>query len=125
MSTNGITAEHRIVEYQDETDPTVRDGWSIQNLGGLQWALERMGDLATEVAELDVLKLQAIARIEARTVKLTARARSGVAWFESRIREYMAAHREELLRGGKKKSRDLPSGRVGWRSRGGKLKVVD
>ena len=113
------------LEYQDETDPTVRGPWEIENLGSLAWALERMGDLMAEAEENEALKLQAVARLEARVGQLNARAKAGLAFFESRIRSYMASHRDELLKGGKKKSRALPAGTVGWRSKGGRLTVRD
>lgn len=114
-----------IVEYQDETDPTVRGPWEIENLGSLQWALERMGDLMAEVEENEALKLQAVARLESRVGQLNARARAGLVFFQARILSYMARARPELLKGGKKKSRALPSGTIGWRTKGGRLTVRD
>jgi phage host-nuclease inhibitor protein Gam len=114
-----------LIEYQDETDPTVRGPWEIENLGTLAWALERMGELTAETQENDALKLQAIARLEARVTQLNARAKGGIEFFRARILSYMARARPELLKGGKKKSRALPSGTIGWRSKGGRLVVQD
>lgn len=112
-------------EYQDDFDPAVRDGWQIEGLSSLEWALERMGELAAEIAENNALKLQWIARIEARVAALNRTAQRGVAFFERAVEFYARTHREDLLRGGKKKSRTLPSGVVGWRSKAQRLEVVD
>lgn len=112
-------------EYQDEEMPEARPGWHIPDLGALDWALSRVADLEREQAENLELERAAIERIRLRTLRLNESAARGVAFFGGRIREYAELHRAELLGGGKKKSRKLLHGTVGWRSKGGGLSVTD
>jgi phage host-nuclease inhibitor protein Gam len=65
------------------------------------------------------------ARIDKRAAELTARAERGAAFFRYRLAEYAHAQRAFLLGGGKKKSRELVGGTLGWRSRSGRLVVED
>lgn len=113
------------VHYQDEQSPDVREGWHILDLATADWTLSRLADLQQEIAENRKLEEEAILRIRGRATKLQERAERGIAFFESRLREYAESHREELLKGGKKKSRNLMHGSIGWRKAGGGLSVVD
>ena len=120
-----MSAPDAVEEYQDEEMPEARPGWHIGDLGALDWALSRVADLEREMAENERLAALAIERIRLRTLKLNERAARGVQFFSGRIREYAELHRAELLGGGKKKSRALVHGTVGWRKKGGGLSVTD
>lgn len=111
--------------YQDETDPTVRDGWQIDSLGSLEWAMSRIADLEAERDEVQAATIDAVHRIEARGAALAEKAERGVTFFRGQVLRYIEAHRHELLKGGKKKSRGLLYGAIGWRSSGGRLRVQD
>ena len=113
------------VEYVDEHDEQARPGWLIEGVDSLDWALSRLAALKREIDENEAVAEAAIARLRARTAKLNERAARGVAFFESRIREYAENHRKDLLGGGKKKSRALPHGVIAWRKSGGGFRVGD
>lgn len=114
-----------IDQYQDEEDQRATDGWHIQDIETLDWALSRMADLKREIAENESVMEAAIIRLRMRTAKLNERAARGVTFFEGRVREYAEIHRKDLLGGGKKKSRALPHGVVSWRKSGGGFKAND
>lgn len=111
--------------YQDETDPTVRDGWQVENLGSLEWAMSRIADLEAERDEVQAATLDAVHRVEARGAALVQKVERGVHFFRGQVLRYIEAHRGELLKGGARKSRTLIYGTVGWRSGGGRLKAID
>lgn len=120
-----LTPQPGEIDYQDENYPDIRTGWQIEDLGALGWALERLGEIQGEIAQIDALRLQAIARIEARAATLAARAKAGGAFLESAVFSYMNRARKELLGGGKKKSRSLPTGTIGWRAKAAQIVMVD
>lgn len=99
--------------------------WQVTDLSSLEWALERLAAVQTEIAENQRVAEQSIARIQARTANINANAQRSADFFEAAILAYAKAHKDELLKGGRKKSRALPGGTVGWRRQGGGLKVVD
>lgn len=111
--------------YVDPERPEVRDGWGIQSLEDFDWALERLADLEREKAENERLVEQRIAWEKLRLEKLNKTANDGARFLESCVKAYAEAHRGELLGKGKKKSRALPHGVIGWRSKGGGLVVKD
>lgn len=112
--------------YVDEQDPSVTGlGWTIDTLETLDWALSRVADLESEISENEAVAARAHAAVDMKTAQLNARAMRGAAFFRQQIAAYAQAHREELLKGGKKKSRNLLHGVVGWRSSGGGLEVTD
>ena len=111
--------------YVDAEDDTVRDGWRVENVQSLDWALSRIADLEREQAENAAIVEEHIQRLRLRLERLNAKAERGLRFFRSQVQAYADAHRHELLGGGKKKSRALPHGTVGWRKRGGGLTVVD
>jgi phage host-nuclease inhibitor protein Gam len=111
--------------YQDETDPAVREGWQIDSIGSLEWAMSRVADLETEAAENEAALAEAHRRLDARAAQLADRVKRGIGFFKAAVLRYMEAHRPELLKGGKKKSRVLLYGSVGWRASGGRLRVLD
>ena len=112
--------------YVDSEDDSVRDGyWRIENVQSLDWALSRIADLEREQAENAAIVEEHIQRLRLRLERLNAKAERGLRFFRSQVQAYADAHRHELLGGGKKKSRALPHGMVGWRKKGGGLTVVD
>lgn len=111
--------------YVDEESDQVREGWHVQTLEDADWCLRRIAELEAEAAENARVAETNILRIQARAVMLNDRSVRGVEFFTMRLREYAEAHRAELLRGGKKKSRTLVHGSIGWRKVGGTLKVSD
>lgn len=111
--------------YVDETDPAVRDGWAIQDIGSLEWAMSRVADLEAEARENKEALAAAHRALDRRAGVLQEKVQKGIDFFRSAVLMYMEAHRGELLKGGKKKSRTMLYGTVGWRSSGGRLKVLD
>lgn len=114
-----------VTAYVDEEEPRAQDGWHIEDVGALDWALSRVAALQREIRENEAITEAAIARLKVRTATLNARAERGVAFFSGRIQEYAELHRAELLGGGKRKSRALPHGSVAWKKRGGQPVVTD
>lgn len=111
--------------FQDSTDPAVKQGWAIANIGDLEWAMQRLGDLEAEAAENEAALADAHKRLDARAAELAAKVNRGIGFFRASVLRYMEAHRNELLKGGARKSRTLLYGTLGWRTAGGRLKVVD
>jgi phage host-nuclease inhibitor protein Gam len=105
----------------------VERGWAIENVQSLDWALARVAALRAEVTTVDELERAAIARVKQRAEALRARAGRGIRFFEFQIEGYAQRNRPALLGGGKRKSRALINGTVGWRAKntGGRLKVED
>lgn len=107
-------------ELYDPNEP-----WSIQNLETADWALGRIADMQREIEENKVLEAAALTRVKLRAGLLNEKAMRGIRFFESRLQAFAEANRELLLKGGKKKSRDLINGVLSWRKTGGKLEVKD
>ncbi len=118
-------SEEIAVEYVDEDEPNARPGWRIDSINSLDWALSRVAALQREMADNDAILESNIARLRQKNAKLNEVAARGVAFFESRVREYAELNREELLGGGKKKSRKFLHGVIAWKKRGGGFKVND
>lgn len=112
-------------EPDDESGHPVREGWRVENLSSADWALSRIADLEEELAENNVVLEQAMARIRSRTEKLNEQITKGITFFRSALAAYAHEHRDALLKGGKKKSRSLLHGSIGWKQAGGDLKVQD
>lgn len=112
------------VEYVDEENPEVRGHWKIQDSGSVDWALRRKAECEQEIAEVRAQGDAAIAAIQDRVSMLTQKAERGIQFFEMKLLEWAEAHRNKLGQG-KKKSRDFVHGRIGTRSRGGRLVVTD
>jgi phage host-nuclease inhibitor protein Gam len=105
---------------------TTEAGWSIGSLSELEWAMERLAALQKKYAENEALARQALERFQRECVDpIQHPLESAAARMEQAILAYMAEHRAELLAGGKKKSRDLLGGTVGWRKVGQNLVVTD
>ena len=121
------TAAERVGGYVDADHPQVdeRQGWVIDSIEALDWALGRRAELEREQAENARIIQRQVDWLMARLEKLNANAQRGVDFFTRKISEYAEAHRTELLGKGKKKSRTLPHGVVGWRAKPAKAKQVD
>jgi phage host-nuclease inhibitor protein Gam len=101
-------------EFGDAVSP----GWRIESIIDADWALERLRALDQEISDAEEMEQAAVARIKLRTQKLTAAAQRGKEFFYGKLREYAETHRPELV-SGKKKSRALTHGTIGWKKAGG------
>lgn len=115
-----------VPEYVDEEDPTVRSGgpWRIETVTHLDWAMSRLAALQLELADLADQERVRVEAIEQRAAFLAEKVNGGVSFFEAKIAEYAHSHRGTLLGGGKKKSREVLHGVVGWRDSPGPGKLV-
>ena len=112
--------------YVDEEDETAREGaWGIGSVAELDWALKRLGELEQRVFENQDVTKTRINELEDRCLRLNRPLEDGIRFFRRAIETYAETHRAELLGGGKRKSRALPHGSVGWRKRPASLEVVD
>lgn len=111
-------------DYVDDERPEVQGRWAIENLDAADWALRRLADLQREKAENEAIARRRIEEIQMRLATLNKRAERGIAYFEAKLTEWAKANRAELIPG-KKKTRDLPSGSISFRKKGGGLVVVD
>lgn len=111
--------------FGDDAVMLAGGAWRIETLADADWALRRCGDLQAELAENEALLAKAVERLEARHSTLAMRIRRGLEFFTAKLREYAEQHRADLLKGGKRKSRALLNGTLGWRKKGGGLKVLD
>ena len=115
----------------DPTEPDpgqegiIHEGWKIENVSSLEWALGRLAELKARNEAIDAAATEARKRVEARAEQLTAKVNRGIAYFTAHIEKYATEHRDEILGGGKAKSREFIHGTVGWRKRSGRLVVVD
>ena len=108
-----------------EADAIVEKGaWAPQTIRDVEWALECVAESEAEVAEIDGQLADLVARATARAETLKARAQGRIDYMKGRVAEFAVANRADLLVG-KAKSRNFLSGKVGFRKRGGKLKVED
>jgi phage host-nuclease inhibitor protein Gam len=110
---------------EGEHDLTPEPGWSIPDLATLEWALERLSAVKAQIRENDELTKQALERFQLRVESLKRAPLAQAEFLETAILAYATGHRAELLKGGKKKSREFPGGTVGWRKGGGRLQVLD
>lgn len=113
------------LESRPDDELGVAEGWRIADLGGVDWALERLGEAMAQIAENEELMTRAIERLRLRVEAINRPLRFKAAFFEAAVLGYAQTHREDLLKGGKKKSREFPCGTVGFRKGGGRLTVVD
>jgi phage host-nuclease inhibitor protein Gam len=119
-----LVQTREVEEYQDEQDPEVKGPWQITDLGGVDWALSRLGECEQETEEINAQRVAAIAAIEARVEKLQLRAARGAAFFRTKLAIW-AENNPDAIRQGKKKSRTFLHGSVGTRKKGGRLVVTD
>lgn len=99
--------------------------WSVQTLSDADWVLQRLSDLRAEEDELASLFKAAVERAQLKRDQLLGKIKRGVGFFEAHLRLYAEANRAELLKGGKRKSRDLIWGRLGWKTKASRLTIVD
>jgi phage host-nuclease inhibitor protein Gam len=114
-------------EAQEPLEPDAiveRGAWTPQSIRDVEWALECIAESEAEVAEVDGQLADLIARAQARRDLIASRAQNRIDYMKGRVAEFAVAHRADLLVG-KAKSRNFLSGKVGFRKRGGKLKVED
>jgi phage host-nuclease inhibitor protein Gam len=119
-----VAAAEAADPYVDEQDPAVGGAWSISDLGSADWALARLSECEAEAAEIDRQADAAIERIRKRADALKEKAARGEAFFRAKLLLFAETHRDVLLTG-KKKSRELVHGRIGWRKKGERLVVQD
>jgi len=110
--------------YADDQDPEVRESWRIETVQSADWALLRLAECEQDEAAIRAQADTAIARIKTRADRLVAKAQRGAAFFGFKLLEYAQSHRDQILKG-KAKSHDYLHGRIGWRKKGDRLKVVD
>jgi phage host-nuclease inhibitor protein Gam len=107
--------------FDAERAPT----WRIDSLGALDWALAKLAGIEREQDENGKLAEAAIFRVRAWLIKENSKLIASEAFFRGHVAAYANEHRAELLGDGKKKTRELPNGKLSWRRSGGGLKVVD
>ncbi len=110
-------------ELPDDEIP--EPAWKPSTLAGLDWCLRRLAEIDAEREEAQRIAEVEIAHIRMRLSSIEDKCTRGDAYFRERAAEYVATHRDELLKGGKAKSRKLLHGSVGWRKFGGGLTVFD
>jgi phage host-nuclease inhibitor protein Gam len=113
------------VEVEPYQEESISQDWRIQDLSTADWALSRVADLERELEENEEVAKAAIARIEARKQLLNEKVERGLRFFRSHLAAFAQEHRSALLGGGKKKSRSLLHGTLGWKKSGGRLEVRD
>lgn len=113
------------VLYEDAEDPAVGPTWEVKTLDHADWALSRLGALERERRENEEVAALAKARIDVKLEALNARIERGIRFFASRLEAYATFAKADLLGGGKKKSRALLHGSLGWRKVPEKLAVKD
>lgn len=118
-------SEDTAIAIATTTEVEADEHWTIDGPSSLNWALERMSEQQAQIDENDALAKEAVERIRARLEECNAPARRSLAYFEGQIKLYAESHRGELIGGGKKKSRALPAGTIGWRKSGGKIVIMD
>jgi phage host-nuclease inhibitor protein Gam len=112
-------------DYQDTEDEKVTGAWAIETVTSLDWALSCVAASEAEAREADAMAKAAKARIDAKAAQMKAAAERRAGFFRFKIEEYAERNRETLLGGGKKKSRTLLHGTIGWRSSQERIVVTD
>lgn len=103
----------------------VPETWAPSSLSDADWCLKRLGELEAEKAEVDAVLRDRVAELQTRAEKLKEKADRAISFISTRLRQYAEANREELLKGGKAKSRALLHGRIGWKKAGGAPVMTD
>jgi phage host-nuclease inhibitor protein Gam len=119
-----LTIPPELADYEDDAHPEVRAAWEIETIQGADFALLRKAECEQEVAEAEAMRRAAIAEINRRADVLKAKAQRGVDFFEFKLLQWMEKHRASIVHG-KKKSRTLINGTVGWRAHPLRLVVAD
>lgn len=116
--------EREMFALEDVGSESVDPNWKITDLGAADWALSRLAECQAEAAAIDAQAEAAIARIRQRADALKMKAAKGESFFRFKLAEYAERERSSLLTG-KKKSRELLHGKIGWRAKAERLEVVD
>lgn len=93
------------------------------DLSWLEYQLERIAELEKAMAQNEAVVAQAMERLKLRHEKVQEPLRNEKERLEAAVRGYAEVHRKALLVG-KRKSRALPAGKVGWRWKPEKLEVL-
>lgn len=105
------------LEFRDELP-------EITNRTLADFGLRRLADCEAEEASIEEQYAAAVARLRKRADALVIRARRGQNYFRFLLEGWAEQNRAALLKG-KAKSVSMLHGRIGWRAKGGGLKVVD
>lgn len=118
--------EYTIEAWEDEEEPsTATPAWRCNDRGTADWIMRRLAALRAEAAAIEAQKAAAIERVEKRAADLLSRIERGIGFFTYHLADYCQREKATLLGGGKKKSAEMLHGRIGWRKKGGKLRVTD
>jgi phage host-nuclease inhibitor protein Gam len=118
------TETERDLFAYDEAGAALDPNWRIESLQSADWSMRRIAECEAEAAAIDTQFEAAVARLVARRDALKSKAERGATYFRNRVAEYAERERATLLHG-RRKSRDLLHGRIGWRSKAERLEVVD
>lgn len=111
--------------YVDEGEDRASLGWAPESLADLDWALMRVGELEEQVQANEEVAAERHKEIDRRTIRMNEKANADIRYFRDVITQYATSHRAQLLGSGKRKSRELQHGRVGWKTRPACLKTSD
>lgn len=114
-------SENALLLEVDDVD----EGWSIRDLETADWALLRLADLEREVEENTRVTNVHISKLQQRCQALNQTVIRRTEFFRQALAAFAQTHRAALLGSGKKKSRALLHGTLGWRKTGGGLTVTD
>lgn len=115
-------AVNRLLDQAEDT-PEGSD-WKCDNLEKADWALKRLGEIYEEVAVNEAIAEKHIWSVTERLKRVNAPLTKSVEFFRSVLVEFAESHRDEIVRG-KKKTRELIHGKLSFRTKPGRLKVVD
>lgn len=124
MAEDALTHDPVTGEVAEPFDAEVAPSWRIDGLGTLDWALAKLAGIEREQEQNRELAEAARNRVDTWLLAQNKKLDQSAAFFRGHITAYANEHKAELLTG-KKKSRDLPNGKVAWRKVGGRVRVVD
>lgn len=101
------------------------DQWTIQTIEDVDWALSRIADLERQKKENAAIVEHRISVLKVRLETLNERLDTSQRYFREKVLTWAMNNRKALLGTGKKKSRDLPHGRIAWRTRPARLEVIE
>lgn len=99
-------------------------GWAIRSVGEADWALERIAQARREMAEVDAQFDAAVQRLEERRAQLRREPQRTVDFFSAHLRMWAEGQKDAIC-SGKRKSRAMLHGRVGWRAKPLRLVIND
>lgn len=110
--------------WTDDEAPDLAEGWGIKSIEEADWALKRLGQLEAQAKSNRELFDREVGRLRLRLEAITAPLLDHQQFFQTALKSYAETNRDALIQG-KRKSRDLLHGRIGFRQKGGGLEVVD